>query len=138
VRPLLLLALPLAVVLTACSWLQSPLSSSPPHTALGRPACSLELYFVTQATHAQEKLVGAKLRRDPRVEKIVFVSKAQALKEFKKHIGNIPKNFMQPNPLPDAFKIAPAQRSEAGPLKTWIAHSHWPGVETTRLKPCKK
>ena len=96
----------------------------------------MELYFVTRATPAQERVVGAKLRRDPRVEKIVFVSKAQALEEFKKHAGKIPKTFMSPNPLPDAFKIAPAQRSQAGQLEVWIARSHWHAVATVKLRPC--
>jgi cell division protein FtsX len=136
VRPLLILVLPIAVGLTACSWFgQSP---SLPRTELGRPACSVELYFGTRATPAQEKLVGAKLRRDPRVEKIVFVSKAQALKEFKKHSGNPPGIFMGSNPLPDAFKIAPVQPSAAGQLDAWITRSHWPGVATVKLQPCRQ
>jgi len=54
-RSLVLIAFPLTLVLPACGWFPGPPSPSPPHTALGRPACSVEVYFVTSATHTQVK-----------------------------------------------------------------------------------
>src|SRR5215471_6038069 len=59
---------------------------SEPRTALANKACAVNVYFVTHATHAQETLVGANLRRDPRVEKVAFISKAQALAQMQKRL----------------------------------------------------
>jgi cell division protein FtsX len=98
----------------------------------------VNLYFVTHAAHAQEKVVGAKLRQDPRVGTVVFVSKAQALAEMEKNLGKLPKTFTYPNPLPDAFTVMPVLRSDTGQLEASVAHSHWPGVAKVTVKLCRK
>ena len=136
-RPLLLLALPLAVAVTACGWFHRP--TSPPSTATGgKAACAVNVYFVSHTTHAEERFVGTRLRQNPRIERVLFVSKAQALAEMEKKAGKLPKNFTNPNPLPDSFRVTPAQRAETGQLEASIARSHWPGVATVKLKLCKK
>jgi len=98
----------------------------------------VNVYFVTHATHAQETLVGANLRRDPRVEKVAFISKEQALAQMQKRLGKLPKTFTNPNPLPDAYTVSPAERSETDQLEVSIARSHWPGVADVGLRACRK
>ena len=90
------------------------------------------------ATRAEEREAEAKLRRDPRVERDVFISKAKALKEMERKLGKLPKTFTHPNPLPDALRVTPARLSETRQLEASVARSHWPGVATVKLKLCKK
>jgi cell division protein FtsX len=134
VRLSLFLALPLALV--ACGGSHRSTSTSVPRTALGRKACSVRIFFATGATHAQEQAVGATLRGDSLVKQVVFVSKAQALVKFKKKFPGI-YEAVKPteNPLPDSFTVVPVSPSHTRQVGATVAHA--PGVDTTRLAPCK-
>jgi cell division protein FtsX len=129
--------LPLAVVLTACGGTHRSTAGTKRSTSK-RTACAVGVYFETHATRAQERLAEAKLRRDPRVWRDVFISKAQALKDVERKLGKLPKTFTHPNPLPDALLVTPARLSEARQLEASLARSHWPGVANVNLKLCKK
>lgn len=108
-------------------------------TSLGRKACFVHVYFANHATHEQEKLAGTKLRGDSRVKQIAFTSKAQALAEFKKRFPKIAGAAKLPeNPLPDSYTVVPVRVSETGELERSIMQSHWPGVATVMLDPCKR
>jgi cell division protein FtsX len=133
VRPCLLLVLPAAVVLTACGG--SHRSASVADTKFGLQACGLRVYFARQATHAQEQAAGTKLRDEPAVQHITFVSKAQALAQFKKNNPGISKAIKLPlNPLPDAYTVVPTSPSGVRAIRGSIAHT--PGVDTVKLTPC--
>jgi cell division protein FtsX len=137
VRPCLFLGPPLAVFLAACGG--SHRTTSVARTKLGLQACGVRIYFAGRATHAQEQAVGAKLRQEPAVQHITFVSKAQGLAEFKKSNPGIYKAIKKViktgrNPLPDAFTVVPTSRSGVRAIRGSIAHA--PGVATVRLTPC--
>src|ERR671934_2545323 len=55
----------------------------------------VKVYFADGTTRVQEYLVGQKIRRDPRVKKIVFVSKHAAQKEMER---KFPQLFKTPLP----------------------------------------
>jgi cell division protein FtsX len=96
----------------------------------------VRVFFAKRATHAQEQAVGATLRGDSLVKQVVFVSKAQALAEFKKKYPVIYKAAkIAENPLPDSYTVVPVSPSDTGRVRATVAHA--PGVDTARLAPCK-
>ena len=78
----------------------------------------VKVYFCTEATcekdvtPAQINAVRAKLERDPLVENVVFVSKAEALERMRKLQPEIVEN-LPGNPLPDAFEVTPVDGENA-------------------------
>jgi cell division transport system permease protein len=86
------------------------------------------------ATKAQEAAVGAKLRADPNVKKVVFVSKEKAQAQMQKQYKYMYEgNVVTANPLPDSFTVTPVQASYTPTLGKQICLAHHPGVE-----PCPK
>jgi cell division protein FtsX len=85
--------------------------------------------------------VGAKLRNDSRVARVVFVSKAQALAEFRQNSPQLYKALqavhLRKNPLPDSFAVVPVALSDLVPIHRSIARDRWPGVATLKLVPCR-
>jgi cell division protein FtsX len=102
-----------------------------------RPAVSdkFKIFFRTSATRAQEKADGARLRNEPCVRRVVFVSKAQALKVMKKQFPGL-YQAGQPmagtNPLPDAFTVTASKLSCVPTIARTVAH--WPGVATVKWR----
>ena len=79
-------------------------------------------------------MVGAKLRREPCVRQVRFVSKAQALAEMKKKFPQLFNQAMPANPLPDSFVVTPAKPSCGPELAAAVRAAHWPGVQHVGLK----
>jgi cell division transport system permease protein len=81
------------------------------------------------ATKAQEQLVGARLRRDPRVKSVVFVTKQQAYDHMRKTEkdmfveGGVPSN-----PFPDAWTLTPTQGKYTAVIGRQLCRAHLPGV----------
>ena len=71
----------------------------------------VKVYFNLDATPRQINRVGAKFdpKINPLVQKIVFVSKAEALARMKKRAPEFFKGGLSYNPLPDAYEITPKQ-----------------------------
>ncbi len=73
---------------------------------------SVRVYFCTQstcgtdATKAQETAVGARLNGDPRIQRVDFISKQQALNIMRKNEPAAVK-VLPSNPFPDELKITP-------------------------------
>jgi cell division transport system permease protein len=84
------------------------------------------------ATTAQEHAVRAALRRDPQVEDVQFVSKANGLKKFK---HDNPTEFdkawglLPANPLPDEYVVTTATAADTPLVGKRICEAHYPGVE---------
>jgi cell division transport system permease protein len=82
------------------------------------------------ATAAQEQLVAAKLRQDPRVKQVVFESKAKAQEQMKKEYPTMyAGGVVSSNPLPDAWVVTTTQAKYTPQLGRQICAAHWPGVE---------
>ena len=107
-----------AVALAGVAFFAAACGSS--HRAVA-PGC-VRVYFDRDASRAAENAVTKRLREDERVLRMVFVDKAQALREMRrKH----PELFarLPANPLPDALRVltrdAPSARSLRRSVGTW-------------------
>jgi cell division transport system permease protein len=84
----------------------------------------------TGATVAQEQLVGQRLRSNPDVKKVVFVSRAAALKQEEKDNPTLFQGgALTSNPLPDAWVVTPVQANLTPQLGKQLCLSHLPGVQ---------
>src|SRR5262249_2618383 len=76
--------------------------------------------------------VGAALRRDPQIKGVVFVSKEEGLKQFKR---DNPREFanayglLPANPLPDEWVVTTYAAADTPLVGKRICHAHYPGVE---------
>jgi cell division protein FtsX len=96
----------------------------------------IQVFFKPGATRSQEMYVEQRLRHEHCVRRVVFVSKAQALKIMKKQFpalfGAGSPLAGHKNPLPDSFKVTASKLSCAGGVRASIAAAHWPGVSQVR------
>ncbi len=85
------------------------------------------------ATSSEEQAVGAALRRDPNVERVVFVSKEEGLKQWLKENKDSPISrslgFLTANPLPDEWVVTTSAASDTPIVGKRICRAHYPGVE---------
>ena len=92
-----------------------------------------KVYFQEEATPAQETAVARRLQRDPRVKRVIFVSKEQALKDMKKKSPELFKDNVLPyNPLPDALTIVPTQGKYASGIRRSLQHPLPAGVKNVK------
>jgi cell division transport system permease protein len=98
----------------------------------------VKVYFASGATQAQEYAVGQRLRRDARVSKVTFVSKAQAEKIMRKEAPTLFKAPLPSNPLPDSWVAQPKHGEDAPAIGRDIQRqvhtnpSLWPGVNDVK------
>jgi cell division protein FtsX len=133
--PLFLGTASAAILLAGCG------SGKAAHTTTAtRPvrahSTTIRVYFKRGATRAQETSVEQRLRSEACVRRVVFVSKAQALKIMK---TQLPQLFGagsplagHSNPLPDSFTVTASKLSCAGGVRASIAAAHWPAVSLVR------
>jgi cell division transport system permease protein len=100
----------------------------------------VKVYFKTGTHHAtavQEAAVGRRLRADPHVKHVTFVSKAQAFKIESKKLPALYAHVPS-NPLPDSFVALPQKGEDAPLIGRRIqrqVHAHpglWPGVNDVK------
>ncbi len=89
----------------------------------------VHVYFQGDATPQQELAAGTKLRHDPRVKQVVFVSKEQALKKMKKEFKTLFTIQLPNNPLPDAFTVVPVKASDTPAIGREVRQANWGGVD---------
>src|SRR5690348_7041086 len=89
----------------------------------------VHVYFATEATTQQENAVAAKLRRDPRVKQITFVSKAQALQQMKHNFPDMFKAGLPSNPLPDSYVVVPTKAAFTPLIGKDVTRAGWAGVD---------
>ena len=93
----------------------------------------VHVYFATNATHAQEQAVADRLRRDPNVKQIIFVSKEQALAQMERLYPDLTqKNLLISNPEPDAYTVVPVHPNDTPALGQSIEHAHLASVDVVR------
>jgi cell division protein FtsX len=96
---------------------------------------TVRVYFRPSATRSQETSVGNRLRNESCVRRVVFVSKAHALKAMKKKFPDLfraGQPLATSNPLPDSFTVTASSRSCVPTVGGEAAH--WPGVDSVRWK----
>ncbi len=83
----------------------------------------------TGATHAQEQAVAARLRSNPDVKSVTFVSKQQAEEQEKKQNPDMFKDGILPtNPFPDSWTVVPVQASYTPTIGKQLCRAKLPGV----------
>jgi cell division transport system permease protein len=83
----------------------------------------------TGASHAQEQAVAARLRSNPNVKSVTFVSKEQALAQQKKENPDMFKDGILPtNPLPDSWTVVPTQAKFTPIIGKQLCQASLPGV----------
>ena len=92
----------------------------------------VKVYFASTATQAQEYAVGQKLRNDPHVKTVVFVSKASAQKKMEQEFPQLYKTKLPSNPLPDSWVVTPTKGEYTPQIGTQVQASHWAGVDDVR------
>jgi cell division transport system permease protein len=89
----------------------------------------------TGATPAQEQLVGARLRSNPHVQSVDFVSKQQAYEHMRKTEPDMFKEGIVPsNPFPDAWTVTPTEAKYTSSIGKGICGAHYPGVAPCATK----
>ena len=89
----------------------------------------VHVYFANNATGAQEHFVGRKLRANPNVKNVVFVSKAEAEKQMEKEFPALYQTKLPTNPLPDSYVVTPVQGKLTPVLGNAVCRAQYPGVE---------
>jgi cell division transport system permease protein len=88
----------------------------------------VNVYFATNATAAQEVVVGRKLRHLEGVKKVTFVSKQKAFEQQKRQLPELYKGVVS-NPLPDAWVVTPVNGSMTPTLGREIQDARYTGVD---------
>lgn len=115
--------------------------NGPFHVHLG-PVFAVQVYFCSKlvcaakATRAKERTVETRLRSEPCVRKIVFISKAEALAIIKRTNPTLYSSMPAGvgNPLPDSVRVLTVRPSCAPALAAAARAAHWPGVQQIGLK----
>jgi cell division transport system permease protein len=100
----------------------------------------VKVYFTQDATQREEQTTYLKLKSDPRVLKVSFVSKAAALKHMQKTLPGV-VTALPSNPLPDADVVTPTKGEYSEALyrdvnrtkPPWVDHAAWGGSTAKRV-----
>ena len=92
----------------------------------------VHVYFDSNATKQQENAVALKLRNDPQVKQVIFVSKAQAEAQMKKKFPHLYTVPLPGNPLPDSYTVVPTKASYTPLIGKHISGSGWSGVDQVK------
>jgi cell division transport system permease protein len=90
-----------------------------------------KVYFVADATTAQETAVARKVQEDPRVKRVIFVPKEKALKQERKKYPDFYKAIPY-NPLPDALTIIPKEGKYASEIRRSLLNPKPAGVDKVK------
>jgi len=97
-------------------------------------------YFAQDATQRQEQSTMLKIRSDPRVAKVTFVSKDAALKHMQHQLPGV-VGALPSNPLPDTAVVTPKKGEYSEALfrnlnrtkPAWVDHASWGGTTAKRV-----
>jgi cell division transport system permease protein len=89
----------------------------------------VHVYFQSDATPQQEQAVAVKLRNDPRVNHVTFVSKAQAEDQMRKTFPQLYKTRLPGNPLPDSYIVVPKKALFTPLIGKDIRRDGWSSVD---------
>jgi cell division transport system permease protein len=93
---------------------------------------SVKVFFAPTTSQSQEYAVRQALIKDPRVKKIVFVSKEQAQRTMAKKFPTLYATPLPSNPLPDSWVITPTKGEYTPALGGEIKKAQYPGVDDVR------
>src|SRR3954452_22391033 len=101
------------------------LKASSQTTAAVRSQLALRVFLYDDATKAQVTATGKKIRNVSHVDRVAYVSKAQAKKTLRKEVGNGPLSQglsqLKSNPLPRSYNVFPDNPDNLGQIRHAIA-----------------
>ena len=89
----------------------------------------VKVFFAATATREQEAFVFHKLKADPRVKDVSFVSKTEAEKKMRKQFPQLYKTPLPSNPLPDSYVVTPLKAGDTPLIGQRVKRAHWAGVD---------
>ena len=89
----------------------------------------VKVFFTSTATQQQEAFVYSRLKADPRVKTVVFVSKAAAEQKMRKQFPQLYKTPLPSNPLPDSYLVTPLKAGDTPLIGQQVKRAHWAGVD---------
>jgi cell division transport system permease protein len=92
----------------------------------------VHVYFQSNATPQQEHAVHQKLRNNPHVNQVNFVSKEQAEKQMQKRFPGLYTIKLLENPLPDSYVVVPKKASYTPLIGKEVRQAHWSGVDAVK------
>jgi cell division transport system permease protein len=92
----------------------------------------VHVYFQSNATPQQEHAVQQKLRNNPHVNQVNFVSKEQAEKQMQKRFPGLYTIKLLENPLPDSYVVVPKKASYTPLIGKEVRQAHWSGVDAVK------
>ncbi|MFL5942940.1 MAG: cell division protein FtsX [Gaiellaceae bacterium] len=90
----------------------------------------VHVYLASDATKSQEYVVGAKLRSDPRVKTVNFISKAEAEAKMRKEFPSLYSTPLPSNPLPDSYTVVPKKAVYTPLIGKDVRGGNWPAVNS--------
>jgi cell division transport system permease protein len=88
----------------------------------------VKAYFNDSATPAEVNAVYSKLKADPRVKDVVYISKDEALREMKRRFPDLFKTRLPSNPLPASERITPKRAEDIDAIAASLQHPLPSGV----------
>ena len=92
----------------------------------------VHVYFASDATKTQERLVYAQLNQNGQVKQVIFVSKAEAEAKMRKQFPNLYKTDLPNNPLPDSFTVVPLEAKDTPTIGVALRKANLSGVSEIR------
>ncbi len=92
----------------------------------------VHVYFASDATPQQEHAAHTRLRNDPRVKQVNFISKEQALKQMKHDFKSLVTIPLPSNPLPDSYVVVPVKASYTPLIGKSVQEAGWAGVDNVK------
>jgi cell division transport system permease protein len=89
----------------------------------------VKVFFASTATQQQEAFVYGRLKADPRVKSVVFVSKAAAEQKMRRQFPQLYKTPLPSNPLPDSYLVTPLKAGDTPLIGQHVKRAHWAGVD---------
>src|SRR5438034_2337762 len=91
----------------------------------------VKAYFADSAGQPEWSALINRLGTDPRVKKVTFVPKAEALRRMRTKYKDLTENLTS-NPLPNALEITPRRGEDVDAIYRSLTHPKPPGVNKVR------
>jgi cell division transport system permease protein len=90
----------------------------------------VRVFMTKDATKTQEYVIASRLGNDPRVKRVIFVSKAAAEAKMRREFPTLYQTKLPQNPLPDSYTVVPKKAKYTPLIGKDLQNSNWPGLSS--------
>jgi cell division transport system permease protein len=90
----------------------------------------VRVFMTKDVTKTQEYVIASRLGNDPRVKRVIFVSKEAAEAKMKREFPNLYETKLPQNPLPDSYTVVPKKAKYTPLIGKDVRNSNWPGLSS--------